>query len=143
MPRLIPPIMGNGKRPSDPDHGPGTVPVLDVSDETHDLVGDLHDRALDPEDDEAGLLTGARVRIDNSSVANAPAGTADVTQYVIGGSTLHEAATEIIGTFGDHGNNMPSWVASTDSLLAEVLAEHFTLTGYNTCQVFDMGDTTL
>lgn len=122
MPELNLPKLGNGKRPSDPDYGPGSVPVLDVSEDTHALVGDAHYAALDPEDD-AQLLTGAVVILDNPRPAEGSAGNVVVH---IGGSTLHEAATEVLGLLPALAMNTPTWVASTDSTLAAVLAEHFT-----------------
>jgi hypothetical protein len=147
MPRLIPPQYGNGKRPSDPlfqlatpDGRPGpnmgtAVVVLDVSDDTHELVGATHDAALDPTDDTT-LLTGTRVLVDcpryvdGSRPGPMPCG--------IGGSTLHEAATEVIGAHAQLASEMPAWVASTSDVLANVLAEHFTVDGYSTCTVIPM-----
>lgn len=138
MPRLIPPELGNGKRPSDPefqDSGRDTaVPVLDVSEDTHELVGAAHDAALDPEDD-TQLLTGAVVMLDNSRPADGSAGHVIVH---IGASTLHEATTEVIGALPQLARDMPEWVASSDGELADVLAEHYTVAGYSTCKVIQM-----
>jgi hypothetical protein len=136
MPRLIPPELGNGKRPSDPLRDRGSVPVLDVSDRTHELVGALHDAALDPDDD-TSLLTGTVVMLDNPNPADGSAGHVIVR---VGGSTLHEAATEVIGSLGAFALGMPEWVASTSSELADVLAEHYTVKGYSTCKVIDMSE---
>lgn len=139
MPRLIPPELGNGKRPSDPAFEPSgrdtAVPVLDVSDDTHELVGAVHAAALDPDDD-TGLLTGTVVRIDNPRpVDGSPAG--PITAYV-GASTLHEAATEVVTVVAALGRDMPSWVASTDAGLADVLAEHYSVKGYSSCKAIPM-----
>jgi hypothetical protein len=148
VPRLIPPELGNGKRPSDPLFEPATpvgqpgpnvetaVPVLDVSDDTHELVGAVHDAALDPADD-TQLLTGALLILDNPRPADGSAGR---VIFHIGGSTLHEAATEIIGALGNHALDMPGWVASTSPELADVIAEHYTVDGYSTCEVIDMSE---
>ncbi len=139
MPRLIPPELGNGKRPSDPAHANGTVPVLDVSDEAHDLVGTLHDRALDPDDD-TDLLAGAVVMVDNGRPADgSPAGPLTIH---VGGSTLHEAATECVSCITELAGDMPEWVACTDDDLAAVLAEHFTVKGYSKCRAIAMGEVT-
>lgn len=142
MARLIPAERGNGKRPSNPafkrSDNPLAVPVLDVADDTHDLVGSKHDAALDP-DDTTALLTGHVLIVDNPSPRNAP-DTAGSTICRIGGSTLHEAATEVIGAFEQHALDMPTWVASTDPDLAGVVAEHFTVDGYSTCDVIDLSE---
>lgn len=134
MPRLIPPELGNGKRPSDqafePSNNENAVPVLDVCEDTHELVGERHDAALDPDDD-TQLLLGALVYLDNPRPASGSAGHVIVH---IGGSTLHEAATEVIGALPSLARDMPQWVASSDTELAAVLAEHYTLKGYSTCR---------
>lgn len=133
MPRLIPPELGNGKRPSDPafvgNSGQTAVPVLDVNDETHEFVGEQHDLGE--------LLTGAVVLIDNPRPTDASVG--PITVHV-GGSTLHEAATEVIGALPSLARDMPGWVASTDAGLAAVLAEHYTIKGYSTCKLKSMED---
>jgi hypothetical protein len=140
MARLIPAERGNGKRPSDPAFArsdqPSAIPVLDISDSTHELVGRRHAAALDPDND-AQLLTGTVVLLDNPAPRNSP-GTPDRTIFRIGGSTLHEAATEVINAFEDHAAEMPAWVASTDADLAAVIAEHFTVDGYSECRVIDL-----
>ena len=135
MPRLIPPMMGNGKRPTDPGYGVGDVPVLDISDGLHEMVGLRHDEALDP-DVPVGLLTGTVLVLDNPRPVGAPT-VPDRTVFGIGASTLHEAATEVVGAFTDHGSGMPTWVFCADAELAEVIAEHFTVPGYNTCRVIE------
>lgn len=137
MPRLIPPELGNGKRPSDPRYGPGSVVVLDVSDDTHALVGAVHDAALDPDDDTT-LLTGTVVLFDNSRPVDSDHG--GTSHIHIGASTLHEAATEAIYCVSAIARDMPTWVASTDEDLAAVIAEHFTVEDYSTCEVIDMSD---
>jgi hypothetical protein len=137
MPRLIPPRFGNGARPSDPRHGPGTVPVLDVDDDTHELVGAEHDAALDPDRD-TGLLTGALVLLDCSAYSD---GSQPGPMRVhVGGSTLHEAATEVITAHAQLASEMPVWVASTDPALADVLAEHYTIDGYSGCEAIAMDE---
>lgn len=137
MPRLIPPRFGNGTRPTDPAHAPGTVPVLDVDDDMHELVGSEHEAALDPDDDTA-LLTGALVLIDceayNDGSEPGP------MRVHVGGSTLHEAATEVIGAHMQLASEMPAWVASTDAALADVLAEHYTIKGYSECEAVAMDE---
>lgn len=143
MPRLIPPEFGNGKRPTDPrfETAPASsvtgVVVLDLSEDTHELVGQVHAAALDP-DDSTQLLTGTVVQIDNQRPIDSDI-PGPVTVHV-GGSTLHEAATEVIGCYANLARNMPTWVASTDPQLASVVAEHFTVAGYNACQVIDMSE---
>lgn len=143
MPRLIPPELGNGWRPGDSRQGPGTVPVLDVADDTHESVGAAHDAALDPKDDTT-LLAGAIIYFDNKRPRDpspvAPPGTPEWTMISIGGSTLHEAVTEVISCVGDQALDMPAWVASTDKDLATVVAEHFTVNGYSTCKVIKMSE---
>lgn len=140
MPRLIPPELGNGKRPSDPLFASSmlasAVPMLDVSDDTHDLVGQRHGEALDP-DHETGLLLGAVVMLDNPRPVPGEQGHVIVH---IAGSTLHEAATEVVRAFSVYALHMPEWVASTDAELADVLAEHFTVDGYSTCRVIDLSE---
>ncbi len=139
MPRLIAPALGNGRRPSDPDHSAGapndTVPILDVSEETHELVGSVHDATLDPED-ETQPLTRAVVILDNPHPVGAPGPSR--TLFSIGASTLHEAVTEVIGVYPLDGLDMPQWVASDDENLARVIAEHFTVPGYSTCEVIPL-----
>jgi hypothetical protein len=142
MPRLIPPELGNGKRPSDPAFersgptGP-LVPVLAVSDDTHELVGALHDAALDPEDD-TQLLTGALVLIDNERPRDGSR--PGPIRCGIGASTLHEAATEVVNVVSELALDMPQWIASTSSELAGVVAEHFTVDGYSSCKAIDMSE---
>lgn len=137
MPRLIPPRFGNGKRPSDPAHGPGSVPVLDVGDDTHELVGVEHDAALDPDDD-ASLLTGALVLLDCEAYTD---GSEPGPMRVhVGSSTLHEAATEVVTAHMQLASEMPAWVASTDPALADVLAEHYTIDGYSECEAVAMDE---
>lgn len=125
MPRLIPPELGNG-----------TVPVLDVSEDTHALVGEAHAAALDPDDDTT-LLTGTVVIVDNQRPAGAP-DSPDKTVFIIGGSTMQEAATEVVGALGEHALEMPRWVASTNAEFADVIAEHYTIKGYSACKVIPM-----
>lgn len=122
MPRLIPPELGNG-----------TVPILDVAEGTNERVAAVHAAALDP-NDETPLLTGTVVIVDNQRPVGAP-DTPDRTVFVIGGSTLQEAATEVIGALGQHALEMPRWVASTDAELADIVAEHYTVKGYSSCKV--------
>ncbi len=141
MPRLIPPELGNGKRPSDPSFEPSgrdtAVPVLDVCEDTHEVVGCLHGQALDPGDD-TGLLTGAAVLIDNQRPADGSR-PGPITAHV-GASTLHEAATEVVTCVAQLARDMPQWVAATDDALAAVLAEHFTVEGYSTCKHIAMDE---
>ncbi len=151
MPRLIPPEMGNGKRPGDPAFlratAPGTpgpnsdtaIPVLDVSDDTHELVGATHDAALDP-DDETGLLLGALVLVDNAKPADGSE--PGPIRIHVGASTLHEAATEAVTCIAALAGDMPEWVACTDEDLGAVLAEHFTVDGYSACKVIPMEEAT-
>jgi hypothetical protein len=137
MPRLIPPNLGNGWRPSDPHHEPGTVPVLDIDDDTHDLVGLEHDAALDPDDD-TELLLGAIVFLDCPKFIDGSR--PGPMQCGIGGSTLFEAATEIVAGHAQLASEMPAWVASTNDDLARVIAEHYTLDGYSECSVIPMDE---
>ena len=141
MPRLIPPELGNGKRPSAPSFmrsgAESAVPVLDVSDRTHELVGALHDAALDPQDD-TQLLTGTVVQIDNQRPRDGSR-PGPITCHV-GASTLHEAATEVVTIVAQLALDMPEWVASTSNGLADVLAEHYTVDGYSTCEAISMDE---
>jgi hypothetical protein len=137
MPRLIPPQYANGRRPGDPMHSSGTVAVLDVSDVTHDLVADEHEAALDP-DDETGLLTGTIVMVDCPRYTDGSR--PGPMTCGIGGSTLHEAATEVLNVHAQLASEMPTWIASTDDHLASVLAEHFTVEGYSTCTVIPIDE---
>lgn len=151
MPRLIKAERGNGFRPSDPryvadesrtDDERRLLPVLDVSDETHERVGELHDAARDDENDAAWPILGQVLLIDNPRPIM-PAGAKQrrgAMEFRAALSTIHEAATEVIGAFEDQALDMPTWVASTAPELAEVIAEHFTIAGYNDCEVIDMDD---
>lgn len=134
MPRLIPPELGNGKRPSDPLHGPGSVVVLDVSDETHDLVGSVHDAALNPDDETQVLNAVWFADNDNPRDGSRPG----PMRGGVGGSTLHEAATEVIAAIAELAGDMPRWVAASDDDLARVVAEHYTVKGYSTCKVVSL-----
>lgn len=142
MPRLIPADRGNGKRPSDPAFeasiSESAVPVLDVSDKTHDLVGDKHEAQRDPDQPDELLLLGQVVQIDNQRPRDS-SHPGPVTIHV-GASTLHEAATEVIGAFENLALDMPEWVASSDGSLAKVVAEHFTVAAYNTCKVIKLSE---
>lgn len=149
MPRLIPPVRGNGYRPSDERYKqsnpvvPGEgwdIVVLDVSDDTHEKVGQAHYAALDPNNEDVGLLTLHVVLIDNPSPIDGSDGSVP-TFIRIGASTLHEAATEAIGAYTNLAQDMPQWVASSSTELAKVIAEHFTVKGYNECQVRDWLET--
>lgn len=138
MPRLIPLRFGNGWRPNDTRHGNGSVPVLDVAEDTHGLVADEHAAALDPAAD-TQLVT-ALVLLDcPACLDGSPGGTMPVR---VGGSTLFGAATEVIGAHAQLASEMPEWVASTDSALADVLAEHYTVPGYSECEAVAMEDVT-
>jgi hypothetical protein len=108
--------------------------VLDVSEKTHELVGDKH-YAADSETGE-GYLTGAVVQVDNKRPSDGSVG-GPMTVHV-GGSTLHEAATEVVECIANLAADMPEWVASSDGDLAKVVAEHFTLEGYSSCKVISL-----
>lgn len=139
MPRLIPPELGNGRRPGDPLHetttSPTAVPILDVSEDTHELVGAMHAAALDPDDD-TQLLTGAVVMFGNPRPVDSD--NADTSTIHVGASTLHEAATECVTCIVQLARDMPDWIACTDEQLGAVVAEHFTIKGYSTCKQIDM-----
>ncbi len=138
MPRLIPAALGNGRRPSDPAFSRLTtdtaIPILDVSDDTHEIVGSEHDKAVDAGD--LAPLLGAVVLVDNASPVDGSR-PGPLTIHV-GASTLHEAATECVTCVGALAADMPEWIASTDENLAAVLAEHFTVKGYSACRVISM-----
>jgi len=108
---------------------------LDVSDKSLSLVEKRHEEALDPEH-ERGLLTGTVLVLDNPSPVNSP-DTPDRTVFYIGGSTLQEAATEVIGAFDSHANEMPDWVGSTNEELSKIISEHFCY-GDHVCTSFPM-----
>ncbi|MCA1572775.1 MAG: hypothetical protein LC798_21275 [Chloroflexi bacterium] len=141
MPRLISPAYGNGWRPSDERHSSGgpndSVVVLDLDDDTHDLVGERHDAALDPDDEET-LLLGAVVIVDNPRPVNSDKPYR--TMIHIGASTFHEAATEAVECVAQHARDMPDWVACTDEQLGAVVAEHYTIKGYHTCKPIAMDE---
>ncbi len=101
------------------------VPILALSRDSAERVKDRHARAVDPHDEDEQTLVGTVVALENKRPIGA-ADTPDVTYYTIGGETVDEAAKTIVGTFEDfHSHDKPSWVASTDDHLAEVLAEHY------------------
>lgn len=125
--------LGNGVRPSDPrfeEASPGSdtaVPVLDVDDQAHELIGAEHESAIEAlqDGDASQLLTHAFLLFDNPSPKDGSApGSAT---FGVGGSTLHEAATEAVQAVHQLANDCPTWVASSDGALAEVLAKHFTI----------------
>lgn len=146
MPRLIKAERGNGIRPSDPryvadeqrtDGHRQLLVVLDVSEDTHELVGTLHDAALDVNDDRAWPVLGQTLYLHNPRPVM-PKGVEPregVVEYQAALSTIHGAATEVIGAFEDQALDMPEWVASTAPELAEIVAEHFTVPGYSTCEL--------
>lgn len=141
MPRLIPPELGNGKRPSDPAHSRGgpndSVPILDVSEDAHALVGDAHDAALDPSDD-TELLMGVVWFADNENPRDGS--TPGPMRGGTSGATLHGAATEVIGAIAQLAGDMPRWVAASDDDLAAVVAEHYTVKGYSSCRVVSLNE---
>lgn len=126
MPRLIPPEIGDNE-----------VPVLDVAAETTALADERHDAALNP-DDPTPLLTGQVVIVDNSDPRFSEGPSHMIVR--VGGSTLREAATEVVNCVSEQAKQMPQWVASTDPELAEIVAEHFTVEGYSACDVRQMSD---
>lgn len=120
------PRLGNGWRPDDSRHGPGSVPVLDISPEAHEIVGDAHYMG--------DTLAGHVMQFDHDE------GPATIH---IGGSTLFEAATEAVICIAELGSWAPAWVASTNDSLAKIVAEHFTVEGDSNCKVIDLTDVKL
>jgi hypothetical protein len=99
------------------------VPQLAVADKTRALF-QRHQEALLDEEQETELLTGHVVLMDIPE--HAQHGGPDVAIITIGGSTLHEAATEVVGAYdGSLSARPPEWVASTREDLAKALAEHY------------------
>src|SRR4051812_26494609 len=96
------------------------VPLLDVSQETVDLMGeprpDLEGAAPASDD----LLLGSVVVVDNPR----PVGSerADTTTFWIGAETLNEAAKSVAGAIVVHARRPPEWVASDNEQLAAILA---------------------
>lgn len=158
--RLIPPDRGNGWRPSSPNFAPSNqtvagqgwdVAVLDVSEKTHELVAQRHAETLD--DNHERQRFGAPVFDKDGEVVPQPrtvvqldcqepldsSAPGPVTVWV-GHSTLHEAATEVIGAYANLSRVMPEWVAGSDKELVAVVAEHFTVEGYNDCKVIKLED---
>lgn len=100
------------------------VPILELSHKSLDKVLDSVDNLHD-ENQETELLVGARVLLHNPSPKVMEPG-ADVIVFTIGGETLDEAAKSVVGLFeAEFGLAAPTWVASTNEHLAEVIADHY------------------
>lgn len=102
------------------------VPILAVSNSSEEFVRSEHEKALEAlaEDDQSHLLTHTVVYLHNPKPTNSS--TPDVTVFQIGGSTLHEALTEVVGGFEFHTHlERPEYVASTNENVAKLLAEHY------------------
>jgi hypothetical protein len=99
------------------------VPILALAPSSLEFVDGKH-RAFIDSDDQAHLLTGTVVIVDNPTPVN---GTGQgVTTFTIGGETLDEALKSVVGAFdGAHAHHPPRWVASTDEDLARLLGEHY------------------
>jgi hypothetical protein len=99
------------------------VPVLELSNSSVEKVAEAQGKLLDPHQ-ESVYLTGATAYL-HTPVENSHGGP-DVVIFHIGGETLDEAAKSCVGAFEDSfSNEPPTWVASTDDDLAEVLADHY------------------
>lgn len=95
------------------------VPDLEVKSTSHKKIKKAHE--------EGSLYTGHTVILENPHHGG-------VTQFSIGGSTLHEALTEIVGAYDTNHSGTPGisedftppgWVASTSENLASLVAEHY------------------
>lgn len=107
------------------------VPILEVRDELVERLAHAQRKLLAP-DEETAYLTGHYVVMHNPrpqypvNPALASAEGADCVMFHVGGETLDEAAKSCVGAFeGAYGHEPPTWVASTDSDLAEVIADHY------------------
>ena len=99
------------------------VPILELHEDVAAKVAEHVSALLDPEA-ETIYLTGAMAFMHTPR--HVGTGNPDVVILHIGGSTLDEAAKECIVAFEDSFSaDPPSWVASTNDDLAEVLAEHY------------------
>lgn len=99
------------------------VPILELHHDVAEKVVDSRRALLDP-DAETVYLTGSTVFMHTPSEVET--GAPDIIVLRIGGSTLDEAAKECVGVFEDsYSAQPPSWVASTNDDLAEVIAEHY------------------
>lgn len=99
------------------------VPILELQDGLVHKVADAQENLLD-EDQETVYLTGAQVFMHAG--AERSHGESDVVTFHIGGETLDEAAKSCVGAFEDsYCDSAPTWVASTDDDLAEIIADHY------------------
>ena len=106
------------------------VPILELRNGAAKKVEDAQDALLDPKK-ETRLLTGEIVHLHNPTPQYQDG--ADVVTWHIGGETLDEAAKSVVGSYENtYGNEPPSWVASTNDDLADVISDHFD------CEVRDM-----
>lgn len=101
------------------------VPVLEVRDELAQAVSQSAQAHVDP-DTEAEYLTGTRVVLHNPLPTDGIAPDDNAVVFTIGAETLDEAAKTVIGVYeAVYAKNPPSWVDSTNWLLAEVIADHY------------------
>lgn len=99
------------------------VPILELHEDVVVKVADAQRKLLAP-DEETVYLTGAKAYLHTPSERSH--GNPDVIIFHIGGETLDEAAKSCIGAFEDsYADDAPTWVASTNDDLAEVIAEHY------------------
>lgn len=112
------------------------VPILALSNSSAEYVQGRHQSALDlsAEGDHSQLLTGHTVLVHNPKPIGAP-DKPDVTVFSIGGSTLQEALTEVIGAYEFHTHlESPDFVSASDENLGKLLAEHYS------CELRPLGD---
>lgn len=108
----------------DPNTG---VPILSLGKESQTFIEEAHSEAHAARDEgnHELLLTGEVAIVHNPRPIGAP-DTPDDTYHHIGGSTLQEAVTEVVGGHEYHTLlEQPDYVASTNEDLARLLAEHY------------------
>lgn len=140
------------------------VPVLDLPAELQAEVDEAHAAAMDAaandslmewvNDEGTGsmhYLVGEHLWLHNPKPRSPLEGQEDKESYThfrIGGSTLDEAAKEVIYAFDknhvadDDVVNPPQWVASTSKALGRCIAAHYTgsRAGDNVCALIDQSE---
>jgi hypothetical protein len=102
---------------------PNGVPVLELHSAAVEKVAEGQRDLQDPER-ETVYLTGAVAYMHTP--AELGHGNPDVVTFHIGGETLDEAAKSCVGAFEDSFSaEPPTWVASSNDDLAEILGSHY------------------
>jgi hypothetical protein len=99
------------------------VPILELSDAYYEKVADAQAKHVDPAQ-ETEFLTNEVVYMHTAREKSH--GGPDVVISTIGAATLDTAAKDCVGPFEASFSDLPpTWVASTNDDLAEVIAEHY------------------